>query len=51
MTKMLYQDKTEKHLNTFLACKGDQIFVWAGTYYVPCQKRLCKIKHGFEGQF
>ena len=25
-----------------------QIFVWVA-YYVSCQKRLCKIKYGFEG--
>ena len=25
-----------------------QIFVW-GVYNVSCQKRLCKIKYGFEG--
>ena len=24
------------------------IFAW-GAYHAPCQKRLCNIKHGFEG--
>ena len=24
-------------------------FLSGGTYYVPCQKRLCKIKYGLEG--
>ena len=26
-----------------------QVFAWGGASYVSCQKRLCKMKYGFEG--
>ena len=29
---------------------GSKMFAWR-LYYVPCQKRLLKIKYGFEGWF